>query len=137
MEKADRRNGQLYWKCQCSCGKETTVRGSYLLEGRTKSCGCLQAQSIIQNMKYLDGTSVRMLENAPKRLNNTNSSGYNGIYYNRKNSKWIAQITFKKKTYYLGSYFKIEDAVLARKRAEERIYGEFLDWYYQQVLKKE
>ena len=34
------RNGDKEWICQCSCGKETTVRGYALKIGITKSCGC-------------------------------------------------------------------------------------------------
>ena len=30
------------WKCLCSCGNITTVRGYNLKNGNTKSCGCLQ-----------------------------------------------------------------------------------------------
>jgi hypothetical protein len=30
-----------YWVCQCICGKETTIRGSKIVKGQTKSCGCL------------------------------------------------------------------------------------------------
>ena len=29
-----------HWRCICDCGKETIVRTSSLLSGRTKSCGC-------------------------------------------------------------------------------------------------
>lgn len=81
-------------------------------------------------MKFIDGTSVTLLAKAGNRLVSTNSSGYNGVYLNRKTQKWTAQIGFKGKNYYLGSYVKIEDAVNARKEAQERIYGEFLEWYY-------
>lgn len=35
-----------------------------------------------------------------------------------------------KKNYYLGIYSRFEDAVRARKEAEDRIFGEFLKWYY-------
>jgi hypothetical protein len=31
----------------------------------------------------------------------------------------------------LGSFRIIEDAVEARKKAEDRLYGEFLEWYYE------
>jgi hypothetical protein len=32
---------QTLWWCQCSCGNQVAVRGSYLRTGNTKSCGCL------------------------------------------------------------------------------------------------
>lgn len=32
------------WRCQCDCGKETTVIGRNLLSGRTRSCGCLHRE---------------------------------------------------------------------------------------------
>ena len=34
-----------YWKCQCDCGNITTVLGTKLRKGETKSCGCLRKQS--------------------------------------------------------------------------------------------
>lgn len=125
------RDGQYHWRCRCECGAETTVRQSNLLSGKTKSCGCLQARIVTENMKFIDGTSVTLLEKAGKRLVSSNTSGYNGVYFNRKAQKWTAQIGFKGKTYYLGSYQRIEDAAKVRKQAEERIFGEFLDWYYE------
>lgn len=35
------RCGNAAWLCRCDCGKETVVRGVYLRDGRTRSCGCL------------------------------------------------------------------------------------------------
>lgn len=29
------------WMCKCDCGNETVVRSSYLINGDTKSCGCI------------------------------------------------------------------------------------------------
>lgn len=37
--------GGTYWKCRCSCGKEKTIRGSSLVGGTTRSCGCLWKRS--------------------------------------------------------------------------------------------
>jgi hypothetical protein len=37
-----------YWLCRCECGRETTVRGSVLRSGNTKSCGCLQRDWVRQ-----------------------------------------------------------------------------------------
>lgn len=33
-------NNGAYWLCQCSCGNTTTVKGTALRYGSTKSCGC-------------------------------------------------------------------------------------------------
>lgn len=38
-------NAVIYWVCQCDCGNETIVQGSALKSDRTKSCGCLSAES--------------------------------------------------------------------------------------------
>jgi len=34
-------NGRIFYVCACDCGSKCTVRGTYLRDGRTKSCGCL------------------------------------------------------------------------------------------------
>lgn len=33
-------NHEAAWKCRCKCGKEVVVRGKFLRDGRTISCGC-------------------------------------------------------------------------------------------------
>jgi len=35
-----------YWKCQCKCGTVRDVEGSLLVNGRSKSCGCLQIDNM-------------------------------------------------------------------------------------------
>lgn len=131
VESAGKKDGLYLWRCRCACGKETVVRQNYLLNGKTKSCGCLQAKVVLDNMKFVDGTSVTRLEKTGKRLISTNSSGHNGVHWSKGAQRWIAQIGFKGKTYHLGSFRIIEDAVEARKKAEDRLYGEFLEWYYE------
>lgn len=37
---------KAHWLCQCDCGKLHVVRGSSLIKGDTKSCGCLQGNVI-------------------------------------------------------------------------------------------
>lgn len=34
-------DGRLLWLCVCDCGNKTLVSSSHLLNGNTKSCGCL------------------------------------------------------------------------------------------------
>lgn len=37
-------SGHPLWKCKCQCGAEHVVRGYSLLQGRTRSCGCLREE---------------------------------------------------------------------------------------------
>lgn len=112
--------GMHRWKCLCDCGKESIVGQTLLQCGKTKSCGCLQAQALKRNLKLFEGTSITKLESLKGRRLSSNTSGYTGVYRQKTSGKWIAQITFKGKTYYLGSYADIHEAVNARKRAEDR-----------------
>lgn len=135
LEYAGKKGGMHRWKCRCDCGKETIVGQTLLQSGKTKSCGCLRKTTILDNLCLVDGTSVTKLEAGKDRPIASNTSGYTGVYWNKRNQKWAAQITFKGKTYYLGAYDKMEDAIKARKRGEE-MHEDFLGWYHQTYQKK-
>lgn len=38
-------NGRTCWHCKCDCGKEITTKKDNLLQGKTRSCGCLYLES--------------------------------------------------------------------------------------------
>lgn len=54
-----------------------------------------------------------------------NTSGRKGVYFDKTRNKWMANITFNKKTTYLGRFDTFEDAVKAREQAEYLIHGDF------------
>ena len=129
LEYAGKYAGMHRWRCRCDCGNETVVGQTLLQNGKTKSCGCLQAAIYKENLELVDGTSVAILRTVKSgRLFKSNTSGYNGVYYNRKRGRWVAQITFKGKKKHLGSFDNLTDAVKARQWAEE-VYDEFLAQY--------
>jgi len=137
MEPAEKRSGKLYWNCKCSCGKDVVVSQDNLVNNHTKSCGHIAREVQANNLKLVDGTSVVMLEKTKERRVANNTSGHTGVYRANKRNTWTAQISFKGKTYYLGTYPNIEDAVKARKRAEEVVFDEFLNWYYSTYPEKD
>jgi len=53
------------------------------------------------------------------RLHPKSKSGYSGIYWNKINKKWIAQIGVDGKVKYLGSFSDIGKAIECRKLAEK------------------
>ena len=46
-------NKRTYWKCKCSCGKETIVESSKIKGGYTKSCGCLNEENRRRHIEEL------------------------------------------------------------------------------------
>lgn len=126
---AGKRAGMHRWKCRCDCGRESVVGQTLLQSGKTKSCGCLQAGMYKENLKLVEGTSVAILEAHKKKLNRNNTSGHTGVYLDGRQGKWVAQIGFKGKKYYLGSYRNKQDAVEARRQGEQ-LHDTFLQWYY-------
>lgn len=54
-----------------------------------------------------------------------NKSGYAGVWWDNERKKWQAYIKINKKKIYLGRFDQLNDAVRARKKAEEKHFGEF------------
>lgn len=43
IERAENtKEGRAQWLCKCDCGKTKVINGKYLLNGDTKSCGCIK-----------------------------------------------------------------------------------------------
>ena len=105
------------WRCRCDCGKELSVMTAHLRSGQ-ESCGCKPRWT------FVDGTFIELIRSKTIRRNNT--SGVTGVEWAPAISRWTATICFKGKRHYLGSYEFFEDAVKARKRAEEEFFGTFL-----------
>ena len=58
-----------------------------------------------------------------QRISNKNTSGYRGVHWSKKRQKWVAQIKISNKNIYLGRFNNIEDAINARKLAEEKYHN--------------
>ncbi|MDY4597920.1 MULTISPECIES: AP2 domain-containing protein [Clostridia] len=134
-------NGTMtIWKCECmACGKIFNVVQHSLTSGGTTSCGCVHYKQSSEKCKdylgIIDGTNVSRI--ASKKISKANTTGVRGVSYNKALGKYAAYIGFKNKLYNLGYYSKLEDAEAARKIAEEKMYGDFLEWYKKQKGEKE
>lgn len=75
---------EILWKCVCDCGNEPIVSYQNLTRGKTRSCGCLQAER--RYIHGLYGTRIRgIYYKMLNRCNNKNSNDYykygeRGIY---------------------------------------------------------
>lgn len=111
----------VIWHCRCDCGKEIDLSYNVLLYTTQKSCGCQKKehdQKLQTFLTHVAGTSVDMLKS--KKIPKDNTTGCKGVYYIR--GKYVAKIVFQKKSYYLGNFDRISDAVQARKEAEQTLF---------------
>ena len=131
-----RRNGSSVWECKCDCGNVVLVTSGCLQSGSLRSCGCLQREQTSERAKSLDldellgridNTSVSIIKS--KKVRKDSETGHRGVGYNKRSHKYYSYIGFKRKLYHLGSFAELEDAIEARKRAEEEVFEPFLKWY--------
>lgn len=65
-------------------------------------------------------------ENAMNQsLKSNNTSGARGVCWDKSRGKWITSIMVNYKSIYIGRYDDFDDAVMARKEAENKHFGEF------------
>lgn len=110
------KSNQIVWHLSCECGNETTSTVGKLRNGSKTSCGCG-----IERMNRRSKT-VSTVEYLKKAVNHTfasNTSGVRGISFNKQFQKWEAYITFRGKRKHLGRFVNFDDAVQARKQAEQ------------------
>lgn len=131
LEPAEKIGGRTAWRCLCDCGQKTVVTTMRLRDGHRTSCGCDKEHFgepphavAHASLTYIDGTCVEVLRAKTVRKNNT--SGVPGVDWLGRKQLWRATICFKGTRHYLGSYKRFEDAVEARKRAEEQFFDSFL-----------
>lgn len=121
----------IIWLCQCDCGKIAYVRSDHLVQKITRSCGCLHDETALKNGKdrhlvnLKDGTNVALIKSDKLPINNT--SGCKGVSWHKSVGMWQARICFKKVNYHLGYFADIDKAVEARKDAELKYFGEYLN----------
>lgn len=132
-----------YWNCICDCGNKRIVRGGHLKDGSSKSCGCLvsevnrkKIQKTIDSGGYTDfikkdtiemGTRLTAISEGKIRSDNT--SGVRGVYWSKKRKSWNARLMLKGE-YVFDEFFKNkDDAIKARKEAEEKYFKPILEKY--------
>lgn len=66
------------------------------------------------------------IQNSQNRsIQNNNTTNVTGVYWNKKNKKWVVIIVVNKRRMYLGSYANKDEAIEVRQNAEKKYFGEF------------
>ncbi len=117
------------WECRCECGNITYKATDTLTNPDESMCqeckGRIGAEIARQSAGFVGGTQISRIKNMT--LIATNTSGCRGVYYDKKTNKYRARLKFKGKIMNFGSFSNFEDAVAARKAAEQEYFGAFLE----------
>lgn len=129
---------RLGWRCRCDCGNEIISTRKNLLSGKVLSCGCLlkevSAADVNSRVKHQDGTQLTAIR--PDRPANKNSkSGVKGVYWSDREGRWIAKIGFQNQTITIGRFSNLDDAISARRDAEEKYFAPMLKDYKEEDQK--
>lgn len=95
----------------------------------TRSCGCLRKEQVRLNFPHdalVDGTFLSRLNT---KLPRHNTSGVRGVCFVKQHKKWVAYIHFKGEKINLGCFSHKQDAINARKEAEEKYFKPILEKY--------
>lgn len=79
----------------------------------------------MDNRKYNLRICTQSENIANSQIAINNESGVTGVSWNPTRNKWESKIMVNRKTINLGRYNDFEDAVKARKEAEDKYFGEF------------
>lgn len=72
--------------------------------------------------------------NRNKRLSPKNKSGRTGVFWLNSSEKWMVNISYNNKSIYIGLFENKEDAIKARRKAEDYYYGEYGHERSQEVI---
>lgn len=136
----ERKGEKIIYECLCDCGKTKNVSASNLKSGQVQSCGCLSYEKL-HDKAFNDASTERLMKNVIDGTNlyllndnirSNNKSGKRGVSFSYKKEKWYACIGIKGKNINLGYYTKLEDAIKARKEAEEKLWNPILSGFKNQ-----
>lgn len=71
----------------------------------------------IDNLR--DATESENMKN--RKLSSNNESGQHGVWYHKRNQKWIVNTYHEGKTKYHGSFDNKEEAIMTRKKLEKEL----------------
>lgn len=132
------------WRCRCDCGNICVHNERTLLDSKRKhSCGCItkltltpgdrertsKAGKARAEKRNKDGCNVDMLFR--DKPISTNTSGVQGVSWEKRLNKWHVYIGYKNNRANLGYYEDLNDAIKIRKAGLKAIKdGTFEDFYY-------
>ncbi|WP_304068190.1 AP2 domain-containing protein [Megamonas hypermegale] len=134
-------NNPVKWLCKCTvCGHVTTVLTSNLIRHKGIACFPCSKKNTAKIMRIkkkkfnIDGTNITVIKD--RKINSNNKSGFSGVFFRPKLNKWEAKIGIKNTLISLGKFDTKEEAVNARKEAEEKYFNPVVEKFEDAATRK-
>lgn len=123
------KNKRWHVICKCECGNIKSIKIYSLLNGTTASCGCLHKESVYNKLiplkeKYspeaIRKQNITRIKN--NKIVSRNKTGVIGVCYLNDLCIYRAYININGKRIYLGDFDTLDEATVARKNAEKKLY---------------
>ena len=114
------------WLCKCKCGNTTVLMTARLTSNGTTCCRECFYKKVIPKLnkglrKFLTHrTNVKII--SKKKAFKNNFCGVRGISIRKHQNSYQARICFRGEKIYLGTFSTLQEAKLARKKAEKEYF---------------
>ena len=129
LERAGSLGGHALWHCRCDCGNEVDVKSVQLVHGYSKSCGCLKRENGQKSIVNTSAAAHRDGTNAHIASKKTKSPfGVKGISrHNSSTRPYDVKLVLHGKVMFRKTFATLEEAIAARKAAEEQYLKPLLE----------
>ncbi len=117
------------WLCQCDCGNTKEIDTYGLTSGKNVSCGCYSTERLQKNV--VRGANLSYL--TKDSVGKANKSGVKGVTWDKNRNKWMAHIMISRKRKMIGRFDTLEEAIEARKKAENELIKPLVLEKYEQL----
>ena len=69
---------------------------------------------------------TKSLKNHNTKIDKRNTSGFRGVYFDKRPKRWYARITYESKTYHLGGFDIAQEASIAYNKKALELFGQFI-----------
>ena len=128
----ERYNNEVVWEFQCDCGnivhrslaqvKRNTKLGYVCSCGKHKTAN--KSEKSRKNIRKVTENGGNLSLIKKESAYSTNKLRIKGVSYDKKRRKYVAQLSYKKKSYFLGRYDTVEEAKKAYDRKREELLEE-------------
>ena len=124
LNKLDKHNSKLAL-FKCDCGNEKELVFTQVLSGEVTSCSCKKRGK--NSNLTLTSVKNKKMEFYKNQTQKNNKTGYTGI--SCINGKYRVRIQINHNSKHIGYFNTLEDAIKARKDAEEKYFKPILEKY--------